>query len=249
MLQSLVQQLQEAAQQARQQAGTLQEASAHTTLPGLDGPFEGGPGKGSRGSVPGLQDLKGSWSGAFQAYGGGGGAANTDFDVKGADWQWGNYRMDQASAALHALQLKRLHEGTAWRLTKHARALHTAIAILSGLLTKCSQGSSIHYNLMLHLPHAATVLSKLQGALRGAVGHCDEGGCVKFLPLAQRRGKSEDSRIPLQVAALGSCHSAEGLKAAAVVQVTCRGQGGRLLLRSNLLSCHLCDLSLTQGML
>ncbi|KAL0030394.1 hypothetical protein WJX79_000988 [Trebouxia sp. C0005] len=103
--QSLVHQLEEAAKQARQQARNLQEAiptSPHSVLPSTapEATAETGPGKGptARGNVPGLQDLKGSWSGAFQAYGGGGGAANTDFDVKGADWQWGNYRMDQVVA-------------------------------------------------------------------------------------------------------------------------------------------------------
>ena len=110
MLQSLVLQLEKAAQQARMQAHKLQEAmpadnqaAAAATAP--EGSAETSPGKGSsRGSVPGLQDLKGSWSGAFQAYGGGGGAANTDFDVKGADWQWGNYRMDQVSLAVVLLK-------------------------------------------------------------------------------------------------------------------------------------------------
>ena len=101
-LQSLVHQLEEAAKQARQQARNLQVAiptSPQSALPSTapEATAETGPGKGpsARGNVPGLQDLKGSWSGVFQAYGGGGGAANTDFDVKGADWQWGNYRMDQ----------------------------------------------------------------------------------------------------------------------------------------------------------
>ena len=104
LVQSLVVQLEEAAKQARLQACKLQEAvaangpnaAAATAAPeGSAETSPSGKGSSSRGSVPGLQDLKGSWSGAFQAYGGGGGAANTDFDVKGADWQWGNYRMDQ----------------------------------------------------------------------------------------------------------------------------------------------------------
>lgn len=103
-MQSLVVQLEEAAKQARLQACKLQEAvatngpnaaGATATSEGSTETSPSGKGSSSRGSVPGLQDLKGSWSGAFQAYGGGGGAANTDFDVKGADWQWGNYRMDQ----------------------------------------------------------------------------------------------------------------------------------------------------------
>ena len=98
-------QLEEAAKQARLQACKLQEAvaangpTAAAATAAADGSAETSPGKGSsRGSVPGLQDLKGSWSGAFQAYGGGGGAANTDFDVKGTDWQWGNYSMDQVKS-------------------------------------------------------------------------------------------------------------------------------------------------------
>ena len=102
VLQTLVLQLEAAAQQARLQARKLQDAVAANS-PGQsaaaaaapEGSAETSAGKASRGSVPGLQDLKGSWSGAFQAYGGGGGAANTDFDVRGSDWQWGNYRMDQ----------------------------------------------------------------------------------------------------------------------------------------------------------
>ncbi|KAL3160063.1 hypothetical protein ABBQ38_009778 [Trebouxia sp. C0009 RCD-2024] len=105
--QTLVLQLEEAAKQARLQACKLQEAvaasgpnaaAATATPEGSTETSPSGKGSSSRGSVPGLQDLKGSWSGAFQAYGGGGGAANTDFDVKGADWQWGNYRMDQVVA-------------------------------------------------------------------------------------------------------------------------------------------------------
>ena len=52
-----------------------------------------------RTSLPGLQDLKGQWSGGVQAYGGGGGATNVDFNVRGQSWQWGDYALDQARAA------------------------------------------------------------------------------------------------------------------------------------------------------
>ena len=52
-----------------------------------------------RTSLPGLQDLKGQWSGGVQAYGGGGGATNVDFNVRGQSWQWGDYALDQASPA------------------------------------------------------------------------------------------------------------------------------------------------------
>ena len=52
----------------------------------------------SRSALSGLQDLKGQWSGSAQAYGGGGGATNVDFNVRGQSWQWGDYALDQASA-------------------------------------------------------------------------------------------------------------------------------------------------------
>lgn len=54
--------------------------------------------KPSRQTLPGLQDLKGHWNGTFQAYGGGGGAANVDFKLFGQEWKWGDYGMDQAGS-------------------------------------------------------------------------------------------------------------------------------------------------------
>lgn len=56
-----------------------------------------------RSTLPGLQDLKGQWSGGVQAYGGGGGATNVDFNVRGQSWQWGDYALDQARL-LHFLR-------------------------------------------------------------------------------------------------------------------------------------------------
>ena len=37
--------------------------------------------------LPNLQDVRGSWSGTLQAYGGGGGASVVDFDVRGTGWR------------------------------------------------------------------------------------------------------------------------------------------------------------------
>ncbi len=48
--------------------------------------------------MPGLQDLRGQWSGSCQAYGGGGGATNVDFNLRGNTWSWGDFRLDQAVA-------------------------------------------------------------------------------------------------------------------------------------------------------
>ena len=48
--------------------------------------------------MPGLQDLRGQWSGSCQAYGGGGGATNVDFNLRGNTWSWGDFRLDQAIA-------------------------------------------------------------------------------------------------------------------------------------------------------
>ena len=50
--------------------------------------------------LPGPQDLRGQWSGSFQAYGGGGGATSCDFDLRGQSWQWGSsYALDALVAA------------------------------------------------------------------------------------------------------------------------------------------------------
>ena len=42
-----------------------------------------------------MQDVRGAWQGSFQAYGGGGGAASVDFNLKGHHWHWGAYALDQ----------------------------------------------------------------------------------------------------------------------------------------------------------
>ena len=48
------------------------------------------------GALPGLQGVRGQWTGSWQAYGGGGGPTNVDFGLKGTTWQWGDYGLDQA---------------------------------------------------------------------------------------------------------------------------------------------------------
>jgi hypothetical protein len=58
-------------------------------------------GSGRGGALPGLQELRGQWSGGVQAYGGGGGATNVDFNLRGAEWQWGDCALDQARCSLH----------------------------------------------------------------------------------------------------------------------------------------------------
>ena len=56
-----------------------------------------GQGSGTRTAAPVHQDVKGTWTGSLQAYGGGGGASNVDFDVEGTGWQWAEYKTDQVS--------------------------------------------------------------------------------------------------------------------------------------------------------
>ena len=87
--QDLGSQLEAAAESARAQL-----ASALATNEGA-GSNRSSKSKISRQTLPGLQDLKGHWNGTFQAYGGGGGAANVDFKLFGQDWKWGEYGMDQ----------------------------------------------------------------------------------------------------------------------------------------------------------
>lgn len=51
------------------------------------------------GPLPGLQDAQGQYSGTVQAYGGGGGATNVDFDMRGQMWSWGGYVIDSVNAS------------------------------------------------------------------------------------------------------------------------------------------------------
>lgn len=46
----------------------------------------------------GLQDLKGKWKGTMQAYGSTGGAVVGEFEMKGEDWEWGSYCMENVNA-------------------------------------------------------------------------------------------------------------------------------------------------------
>lgn len=39
-------------------------------------------------AIPGLQDLAGRWSGRIEVFGGGDGATNIDFALKGDEWRW-----------------------------------------------------------------------------------------------------------------------------------------------------------------
>jgi len=75
-------------------------AAAAAAPPGAAASKAGGGAGAGRGPLPGLQDLRGHWSGAFQAYGGGGGATAVDFNLRGREWQWGAYELSQARARL-----------------------------------------------------------------------------------------------------------------------------------------------------
>lgn len=46
-------------------------------------------------ALPGLQDLRGQFSGSLQAFGSSGGATSVEFDLKGNTWKWGDYGLDQ----------------------------------------------------------------------------------------------------------------------------------------------------------
>jgi len=48
--------------------------------------------------LPGIQTLKGQWSGSLQAFGGGRGASTLNFNLKGHSWKWGEYEVDNAIA-------------------------------------------------------------------------------------------------------------------------------------------------------
>ena len=70
-------------------------------------------GRGGAGmQLPGLQDVRGQWSGGIQAYGGGGSATSCDFDLKGQAWQWGTYALDAlvANGSYHSEEGVQLQE-------------------------------------------------------------------------------------------------------------------------------------------
>eukprot|EP00210_Caulerpa_lentillifera_P007372 g7046.t1 len=48
--------------------------------------------------LPGIQSLKGQWSGSLQAFGGGRGTSTLNFNLKGHSWKWGEYEVDNAVA-------------------------------------------------------------------------------------------------------------------------------------------------------
>ena len=62
--------------------------------------------------LPGLQDIRGQWSGSIQAYGGGSSATSCDFDMKGQSWQWGTYALDAliANGSYHSEEGMQLQE-------------------------------------------------------------------------------------------------------------------------------------------
>ena len=78
------------------------DAAAGDDAPAAAAPGgQGGGGGAARGPLPGLQDLRGQWSGAIQAYGGGGGATAVEFNLRGRDWHWGVYELDQVRFVCH----------------------------------------------------------------------------------------------------------------------------------------------------
>ena len=111
LLQKLGQQLEEVARNARSE---LQQAPADLRPPTHDGAASNSSKGSPRNALPGLQDLRGRWNGSLQAYGGGGGATNLEFDVKGGSWQWGEYCLDQVGVAGSLLSLQQLWSACTW---------------------------------------------------------------------------------------------------------------------------------------
>ena len=82
------------------------DAAAGDDAPAAAAPGgQNGGGGAARGPLPGLQDLRGQWSGAIQAYGGGGGATAVEFNLRGRDWHWGVYELDQVGFICHHMVL------------------------------------------------------------------------------------------------------------------------------------------------
>ena len=86
--------------------GSKQAGGKGSSLPSS---AAGGASGGGRGGLRGLQDVRGEWRGAVQAYGGGGGATSVDFDLKGQAWEWGDYGLDQVLCIMLFEPPKRLN--------------------------------------------------------------------------------------------------------------------------------------------
>ena len=97
LLQGIVQQVEDAVQQACNQ---MQDSSSPVAPQWGAAEAARGQGSGTRAAAPVHQDVKGTWTGSLEAYGGGGGASNVDFNVKGTGWQWAEYKTDQVSCAV-----------------------------------------------------------------------------------------------------------------------------------------------------
>lgn len=130
-------QLRAMAEQA--QPGTAGSSAAARSSSASPSSKDGGHDSTAGLQLPGLQDLRGQWSGSFQAYGGGGGATSCDFDLRGQGWQWGSsYALDAlvGAGSYHSeegLQLQEVRVGAAGR--GRAAAVPTVLH-----QTRCSMG-------------------------------------------------------------------------------------------------------------
>ncbi|KAK9804274.1 hypothetical protein WJX72_004315 [[Myrmecia] bisecta] len=191
----LSRQLDAAAQQIRADLGSeaVPEVAASSGA-SLTSRAAGGGGLGPRG-LPGLQDLRGEWNGSFEAYGGGIGASNVDFNLKGSNWVWGEYALDQmvARGAAHSLDGIKLDEfclkagdakllvrGSLLSASQNATVLLTdfPVALLQPLLRA-----------MPALEHAAPAITSLPGAPAGGAGGAGpfSGLSVPFVNTAKLR--------------------------------------------------------------
>ncbi len=82
------------------------------------------------GALPGLQGVRGQWTGSWQAYGGGGGPTNVDFGLKGTTWQWGDYGLDQAGCPPQ-------YHRTSSRAILHSNGMPSVHAEYSGYIIVC----------------------------------------------------------------------------------------------------------------
>lgn len=93
------------------------------TASGVSAARQDGARGGAGMQLPGLQDIRGQWSGSIQAYGGGSSATSCDFDMKGQSWQWGTYALDAliANGSYHSEEGVQLQEVGAGQYIDSAR--------------------------------------------------------------------------------------------------------------------------------
>ena len=175
--------------QLRQMAEQLQPAVAGSATASGGGAVRQDGGRGGAGmQLPGLQDIRGQWSGSIQAYGGGSSATSCDFDMKGQSWQWGTYALDAlvANGSYHSeegVQLQEVGGGTTVRWIVASVARHWPVPVTP--LSFMTSPHGLGLNSLQFVLKAGDAKLLVRGSLLGE--HQDASVLLTDFPMATLR--------------------------------------------------------------